>query len=311
MIHSWHKAMLLGSLGLGVLGASGTSPARGAGDEGPAVLFRSAPVAHARLAGDGAAAQVRGIAAPGSVVTGAPYSAVGRSRTVTTLADGNRIVREHVMRYYRDGEGRTRIEHELAGVGPFALAEPRVIVMINDPVAGEHIVLHPQEKRADVLPGGAFVMAAPAVAGAPAIAAAPVPAPGGNVLVGPGPAPGIRVAAPPPHGTRMQRPLPGSVSLGERTISGLKVQGSRVELQIPAGQIGNDLPLTVRTEQWFSPELGVVVASTHDDPLIGRTTFELEQILRREPDAALFEVPADYARNELPRPFERELPPPH
>ncbi|MEP7247152.1 MAG: hypothetical protein ABI885_26190 [Gammaproteobacteria bacterium] len=56
----------------------------------------------------------------------------------------------------------------------------------------------------------------------------------------------------------------------------------------------------VRTEQWFSSDLGVVVASAHHDPMIGDTTYKLEQISRTEPDPALFTVPADYTKDEMP-----------
>src|SRR5262245_48658364 len=36
------------------------------------------------------------------VVTGAPYSALGTSETVTTLPDGNRVVRQTTIRQWRD-----------------------------------------------------------------------------------------------------------------------------------------------------------------------------------------------------------------
>ena len=81
----------------------------------------------------------------------------------------------------------------------------------------------------------------------------------------------------------------------------MKVTGSRLEFTIGAGEVGNEQPITVRTDQWFSPDLGVVVSSTHNDPMIGETTYRLEQINRAEPDAALFAVPADYTRNSLER----------
>src|SRR5262249_29773343 len=84
-------------------------------------------------------------------VTGVPYSAVGTVEIVQTLADGNRIVHTNTTRYFRDSLGRTRTEHSLSAVGPFALDESRTIVLINDPVAGKHIILHPDAKQADML----------------------------------------------------------------------------------------------------------------------------------------------------------------
>jgi hypothetical protein len=93
------------------------------------------------------------------------------------------------------------------------------------------------------------------------------------------------------------KPAPQAVSIGERRIDGLKVTGSRLEFTIDAGEVGNQQPITVRTDQWFSPDLGVVVSSTHNDPMIGETTYRLEQISRAEPDPSLFAVPADYTKS--------------
>src|SRR4029434_54909 len=51
------------------------------------------------------------------LVTGAPYSALGTSETVTTLADGNRIVRQNTVKLWRDSDGRTRAEYSLSSIG--------------------------------------------------------------------------------------------------------------------------------------------------------------------------------------------------
>jgi hypothetical protein len=92
---------------------------------------------------------------------------------------------------------------------------------------------------------------------------------------------------------------PKTESIGERRIEGLKVTGSRLEFTIDAGAVGNEQPITVRSDQWFSADLGVVVSSTNNDPMIGETTYRLEQINRVEPDATLFVVPTDYAKNAV------------
>ena len=97
------------------------------------------------------------------------------------------------------------------------------------------------------------------------------------------------------------KPAPQPVSIGERRIEGLKVTGSRLEFTIQPGEMGNEQALTVRTEQWFSPDLGVVVASTHNDPMLGEQTYRLEQINRAEPDPALFSIPADYTTSSVKR----------
>jgi hypothetical protein len=216
--------------------------------------------------------------------SGAPYSAVGTTETVQTLADGNRIVHTNASHYYRDSSGRTRTELSLSAVGPFTLEESSTVVMITDPVAKQRFVLHPEQKRADVLPLGPVALATGA-GGAKHTADAA----GGVVSTG-SPA----------------RCLPGggsvpatSVSLGQKTLAGLQATGTKTEYTIAAGQIGNEQPITVTSEKWVSEELGVTVSSTLHDPMIGDTQFHLSQIERTEPDPSLFAVPADYTLNDV------------
>ena len=65
-------------------------------------------------------------------------------------------------------------------------------------------------------------------------------------------------------------------------------------LTIPAGTIGNDLPIQIVSERWYSPELKTVVMSKHSDPRMGDTVYRLTNINRSEPSRSLFEAPADY-----------------
>jgi hypothetical protein len=93
-------------------------------------------------------------------------------------------------------------------------------------------------------------------------------------------------------------PKPESEDLGTRTIEGLEAKGTRTTVTIPAGEMGNEKPLVIVTERWYSPELSTVVMSRHSDPRMGETTFRLTQVSRGEPDRSLFEVPADYTVKE-------------
>lgn len=240
--------------------------------------------------------------APAEVVEGAPYSGVGTTEVVNVLADGNRIVNKNTMRYYRDSQGRTRTEYELAAVGPFALEKARSVITINDPVTGRHFVLHEGQKRADVfpnaLPDPAATPGRKVIRGFHGVGGAPGNAPDVVFFAGPATA---AVRLPPGAGCAPEaRKLPQSNPLGERVIDGIRTVGSALTFQIPAGEVGNEQPITVRSEQWFSPELRVVIASTHRDPLAGDTTYRLEQINRAEPDPSLFTVPQEYAQNEMP-----------
>ena len=69
---------------------------------------------------------------------------------------------------------------------------------------------------------------------------------------------------------------------------------------IAAGAVGNERPIEVVTERWFSPELKTVVLAKHSDPRLGETVYQLSNIVRAEPPADLFVVPADYKVVEGP-----------
>jgi hypothetical protein len=50
----------------------------------------------------------------------------------------------------------------------------------------------------------------------------------------------------------------------------------------------------VTVERWYSPELQTDVMRKEVNPQFGQTTFQLTNIVRAEPDASLFQVPANY-----------------
>ena len=83
-------------------------------------------------------------------------------------------------------------------------------------------------------------------------------------------------------------------SLGKQLIEGVEAEGTRKTIEIPAGEIGNERPIDIVFERWYSPELQVVVMTKHSDPRFGETTYRLTNINRTEPVHELFEVPADY-----------------
>jgi hypothetical protein len=126
----------------------------------------------------------------------------------------------------------------------------------------------------------------------------PAPNPGSNSLVsgfmpadsGNASAPSMRIdqpflAAPNPVRTE---------NLGEQTILGFRTQGTRVITTLPAGQIGNDRPIDIISEQWFSPDLELVMRSMHRDPWAGEFTTTVTRISRRDQPSSLFEVPVPY-----------------
>ncbi|MDQ3011508.1 MAG: energy transducer TonB [Acidobacteriota bacterium] len=87
-------------------------------------------------------------------------------------------------------------------------------------------------------------------------------------------------------------------SLGKQTIEGIEAEGKRTTTTIPAGAIGNERPIEMVNETWYSPELQTTIMNKRSDPRIGETTFRLTNIHRGEPEASLFQVPSDYTIKE-------------
>jgi hypothetical protein len=213
---------------------------------------------------------------PGKVVKGAPFSASATSETTQTLQDGTVIHRTTSSTLYRDGQGRSRREASFSGFGPLATAgKPHTMVTINDPVAGAHYMLNAEEKVAHKM----------------------------NLRLGyDGGEPGKTGA----RGQKMHQHMAeeqdaGEVtkeSLGTQSINGVNAEGTRITHTIPAGRIGNDRPINVVFERWYSPDLQMVVKSTRSDPRFGTTTYTMTKVQRGEPAASLFTVPADYTVEE-------------
>jgi hypothetical protein len=202
----------------------------------------------------------------GKVVTGVPFSAVAVSESTQTLADGNHIARKTETNLFRDSQGRFRKEVTLPAIGPLATSgPPKSFVFINDPVAGTNFILHPDRKTAETM-GAGFGKMKELIKG--------------NLEY---------------H--RHEAIADGSVKkedLGTQTIAGVSAQGTRTTHTIPAGQIGNEKPITIVHEHWYSSDLQIVVMSKRSDPRFGNTTYTLTNIQRGEPAASLFAVPPEY-----------------
>ena len=207
----------------------------------------------------------------GEVVRGAPFSAEATTELIQELRDGNRIEQRSTVSIARDSTGRTRREQSLPPIGPVVLDPEVRMITISDPRQQTLYLIDPQ--RRTVSPS--------------------------TVPTGP----------PRPPGDRSGRALPAppqisSEALGNRQILGLRAEGTRQTMTIPAGVFGNIGPIQVVTERWHSPELKIVLESRRSDPRMGDVTYRVTQLLRGEPDAALFEIPSGYTTVDRPgRPF--------
>lgn len=83
--------------------------------------------------------------------------------------------------------------------------------------------------------------------------------------------------------------------LGSRNFGDVLAEGTRTVSIIPSGAIGNELPIEVVSERWYSSDLQIVLMSRRYDPRFGETVYELRNLAQTEPDPGLFEVPEDYS----------------
>lgn len=299
-------ALLIGSL------ASAQTPAQSQSEEGKTrLLLETLTQAQAELAQTRAAAAEAGpiefqgstfefvstqMSVGGKVVKGAPYSAQGVTETVQVLGDGNRISNKSTTTIYRDGEGRERREQTLNAIGPLASQEgSSQTIIITDPVAQATYTLNPQARTYRKMGAVSVAYTAKpgvAVAGSVASSASPritistatTAAVGDNVIY-------YRNNA--QHSTKNE-------DLGTQMIEGVRAQGTRSTITIPAGEIGNERAIDIVSERWYSPDLQTVVMTKHNDPRTGETTYRLTNIVRAEPLHSLFEVPSDFTEAQLP-----------
>ena len=202
----------------------------------------------------------------------APYSAVQESSNVQTLADGTHISRKpSTEKIYRDSQGRTRTERSIcapANDDPEAL-----IITIRDPVSGYAYILDMQNHIAH-----RYTMA----------------------VRQPGPlAPPTKAVTDTANKTLVARPDatrldPSTETLDSQTMEGIYVEGTKTTMIIPEGSQGNDRPMAVVAEQWYSPELKITILSKSSDPRYGEMMTRLTNIELSQPPLILFQPPPDF-----------------
>lgn len=239
------------------------------------------------------------IAAPigleNGTVKGAPYAAEAVTEVTQTLSDGNRIVRKSSASIFRDSAGRTRREQGITAIGPLVNSpDDARQVSLNDPQQGASYILDPGTRvaRKFTLPRFERGMKVSSDGGRDVLFTAPAPPP-----------PGVKGEVVFQSARAQVIGAPKTESLGVQVMEGVSVEGTRTTTTIPAGQIGNERPIEIVSERWFSPELKVLVASRQADPRFGETTYRLTDVVLGEPPASMFEVPQDYKVIEGPPAF--------
>ena len=194
------------------------------------------------------------------LVKNAAFSAETVMENTRRLYDGATVTTRSKGAIYRDAAGRTRREQPLEAVGGFSLGDAvQTLIFITDANEKTQYFLDPKRKSARRIPFA-----------------------------------DNRAPKPPVDSDEGELEESRTESLGTKTVEGLNVEGTLTTIEIPAGKLGNDKPLQVVTERWYSSELQTVVMTRHVDPLLGEQIFRLTNIKRGEPSRELFTIPSDY-----------------
>jgi hypothetical protein len=198
-----------------------------------------------------------------ATVLGEPCSFLVNVQKTTPSADGTATTRHTEQREWRDSQGRFRREVAEVQEGQAPVFQVAVII---DPVKNTVTTLKMDQKTASVVHLQPKQLH-PYVE----LDDKPMYA-----------MPGVKVKV---------------ETLNGKQIAGVAAVGRRVTRTRPPGSIGNDKTIVSVSERWISPELKITLATSMDDPR-GQSRSDVTQLVRAEPDAALFQVPADYAVQE-------------
>jgi len=190
----------------------------------------------------------------------APFSSVVTAQWSRTLEDGSTLTRQNHRVVVRDGAGRIYQERRTL-VPKNGQAEPLLVrIEISDPA--QHMKYFCQSEN--------HVCALRDYTGPPADVVEPVGSTGEGKMV-------------------LTRE-----DLGKSNVSGVEVTGTRETRVIGGGVIGNDRPISIAKEFWYSPQLGLNMLVKRSDPRVGIQTFTVTEVSLSEPDPKYFQVPAKF-----------------
>jgi hypothetical protein len=195
----------------------------------------------------------------------APFSLTLHTEWVRTLSDGNTITLINQRHIYRDSQGRIFQERVMLVPKTGKYVSRVTTLQYADPKA--HAVYNCfQDSRNQCV----------------------------RLPYDPSPSMDYKPVSPKPG------PLPNGMGngehedLGQQSIEGVETVGIRDRVTYSPGVWGNDAPMTVEHESWYSPQLGINLLSIRTDPRLGKQTFRATDISTAEPDPSLFQLPKGY-----------------
>ena len=209
------------------------------------------------------------------------FSAEVQVEKVWPSRDGGTTMRKVSYLIYRDSQGRTRRDQmpDQNNAAP-SDRRPRNSV-ISDPVASSTYIVDHRTSTVRKLPlaTGKDVDSQTSVVQPKVRGTAP-----GFVNFG---APNTQVAKPAVSREQVMQ----KEQLGQRELGGIIAEGTRFVRTV---SLGNEKPIEITTEEWYSVELQTMVAITISDPRFGTSEYRLVNIVRGDPSKTLFEIPQGY-----------------
>lgn len=232
-------------------------------------LVAQAPQDGVHAPSGGTRTMVQSLAVP--PLTNAPFTATVSTTWIRQLDDGSKVTIQNHRTIARDNMGRIYQQRR----NLFPEGDPRENrisqIEISDPQTHEIYFCHPNEHSCELR--SYFGPASPA----PLIPAGPLD--GGKAFL-----------------TR--------APLGNDSVGGLETVGTRETTTLNAGAIGNDRSILIVKEFWYSPQLGINLIEKRQDPRVGTQTFIVSEISLGEPDAKLFEMPANFQIVDMRKPAQ-------
>jgi hypothetical protein len=205
-------------------------------------------------------------------ITGAPYSARQTTVRIQTAENGQKFSTSEVSLWWRDAEGRTRQERLMK----MPSGQEYRSIDVTDP--NTRIRMTWSTPPAGVAIGTRSVTIWPLLA---------------KPKIGP-PRWRARTTGSWPNGY-------SEVILEQQQVNGIDALGLRITgvMTLGTDQNGHDLKGSSLLEVWVSPALGIVMREISDNPRFGRSLSELSDVVRGDPDPALFSPPAGYQVRDM------------
>jgi hypothetical protein len=206
----------------------------------------------------GISEHVDGIFIPG--VSGAPFSAKVVVEITSHLQDGATVARKYYTQVARDSQGRMYREDRGILAADSDREPPLLRTYVSDPLTRLRTMCSPAQRTCWITNYHPILRFTEAPAG---------PAKDGRSFL-------VRDR------------------LGSSTIDDLEVQGTRETLTFNANTFGNDRPVSVTKEFWYSPRLQINLTVTRNDPRTGNQKLQVTELSLSDPDPRRFAIAEGY-----------------